>query len=87
MSRARILFSILVVALLAAGGSWGYQTYLAPVPPTPTPEPAGAGTPVLPTVVAAEGTLEPTRSATLAFRLAARVAEVTARMRSSGAST
>ncbi|MCC6190712.1 MAG: efflux RND transporter periplasmic adaptor subunit, partial [Anaerolineales bacterium] len=76
MSRARVFISLLVVVLLASAGYWGYQTYLAPAPPTPSPEPAGASTPALPALVAAEGRLEPARSATLAFRLAARVAEV-----------
>lgn len=79
MSRLRILIGVIVVAVLAAGGYWGYQAYLAPAPPTPTPAPAAeAAGGETPEVVSAEGKLEPARSATLAFRLSARVAEVLA---------
>ena len=75
MNRARILIGIVIVAALAAGGYWAYGQYLAPVPPTPTPA-AATSEPAAPTLVSAEGVIVPAREAALAFRLAARVAEV-----------
>jgi len=76
MSRPRLLVAILAVVLLSALGYWAYLTYLAPLPAAPTPPPAVDAGPLTPDVVSAEGSLQPARSAALAFRLSARVVEV-----------
>lgn len=76
MSRTRLIISIVVVLILAALGYMGYQNYLAPVSATPTAEAQNSSAPDAPSVVSAEGKIIPAREATLAFRLAGRVAEV-----------
>jgi multidrug efflux pump subunit AcrA (membrane-fusion protein) len=75
MNRARIALGIVIVAALAAGGYWAYGQYLAPAPVTVTPV-VTSSEPQTPTLVSAEGVLQPAREAALAFRLAERVAEV-----------
>ncbi len=78
MTRSRILIAIVVIAALAVVGYFGYfgyRNYLAPLPPTPTASAASA-TAEPPSRVAAEGKIIPARDATLAFRLAGRVAGV-----------
>lgn len=76
MSRIRILIGIVVVLALAALGYWGYRQYLAPAPATPTAEAINSSAPDAPSVVSAEGKIIPAREATLAFRMAGRVAEI-----------
>ncbi|MBI3242078.1 MAG: efflux RND transporter periplasmic adaptor subunit [Chloroflexi bacterium] len=75
MSRSRIIIGIVVVLSLSALGYFGYQNFLAPAPPTPTAAVIQAQA-SSPAVVSAEGKIIPARDATLAFRLAGRVAEV-----------
>lgn len=77
MSRTRIVVGVVIVAALAALGYAGYVRYLGPEPePAPT-VPADSGEPETgPSVVSAEGVIQPSREAGLAFRLSARVSEV-----------
>ncbi len=76
MSRSRLIIGTIVVLALAASGYWGYQNYLAPTATPPPAQPSIAGTPAAPNTVSAEGRIEPARDATLAFRLAGRVAQI-----------
>lgn len=76
MSRTKLFFSIIIVIVLSAGGYWGYQTYLAPVPATPTPIASTDVVDVEPEIVSAEGKIIPARDATLALRVAGRIAVV-----------
>jgi multidrug efflux pump subunit AcrA (membrane-fusion protein) len=75
MSRSRIVVGVVVVLILSILGYLGYQNYLAPEPPTPTAAAVEAQA-ESPTIVTAEGKIVPARDATLAFRLAGRVAEI-----------
>jgi HlyD family secretion protein len=75
MSRSRIVIGVVIVLILSTVGYLGYQNYLAPLPPTPTAA-AVEAQPESPAIVTAEGKIVPARDATLAFRLAGRVAEV-----------
>ena len=75
MSRSRIVVGVVVVLILSILGYLGYQNFLAPQPPTPTAA-AIEAQPESPAIVTAEGKIVPARDATLAFRLAGRVAEI-----------
>jgi len=78
MTRSRLFLSLGLIAILATLGYMGYQRYLAPVPETPTSAvtEANADATNLITTVSAEGKIIPAKDATLAFRLAGRVAAV-----------
>jgi HlyD family secretion protein len=76
MSRARIIASIFIVAILAGFGYWGYLNYLAPQPPQPTPTPASQAIDTGPELVSAEGSVAPARSANLSFSAPGLVKEV-----------
>ena len=62
-------FALLVVIVL---GTLGYQTYLAPVPPTPTP----TRVPAQAVPINAEGRVVPTRDVALAFEVSGRIESI-----------
>jgi len=74
----RIVVIVVVVAILAVAGLFGYQQFLAPVTPTPTPtvEVKSSGKSSLPGVVSAEGFVVPVHKTDLAFQAGGPVAEV-----------
>ena len=67
MSKWRTLIGLLIVAILVIGGYAGYQTYLAPRPPTPNPIPPQGEDSQLPEVISAEGRVQPARFVRLSF--------------------
>jgi multidrug resistance efflux pump len=71
----RLVIGIPVVLVLIILGSWGYQNFLAPEPPTPTPDPDGTsgGSPLL---ISAEGRVVPAQYVTLSFNTGGTVQEV-----------
>lgn len=79
MSGRRIVIGLVVIAILAAGGYWGYQNYLAPQPEETEDTVAEVNTIAVNTgvsVVSAEGQILPLRDAALSFQTAGVVAEV-----------
>ncbi|GAB4279074.1 MAG: hypothetical protein Kow0080_31070 [Candidatus Promineifilaceae bacterium] len=79
MNRTRILIGFLLVALLSAGGYWGYRQFLAPdaadntaVSAETTPDAQTADL----TTASAEGTIVPIRDAQLAFTAGGQVAAI-----------
>jgi multidrug resistance efflux pump len=72
----RIILIIVVVAILAVVGFFGYQQFLAPVDPTPTPEIDTTAQSDLPEVVSAEGFVVPAQDADLSFKVGGQVVEV-----------
>jgi HlyD family secretion protein len=74
----RIIVIVVVVAILAVAGLFGYQQFLAPATPVPTPtvEVRSSGKSSLPGVVSAEGFVVPIHKTDLAFQADGLVAEV-----------
>ena len=74
----RIIRIVAVIVILAVGGFFAYQQFLAPAEPTPEPEIDLSALPALPEVVSAEGFVVPARQADMSFEVSGRVVEVLA---------
>lgn len=75
MTIRKLLIGLVVVALLSAGGYWGYLNYLAPeATATPTPGPI-TGPVIGPETVSAEAIVVPVRQARIGFTLPGRLEE------------
>jgi len=72
----RIILIVVVIAILAAAGYFGYQQFLAPVDATPTPEIDLSAQATLPDVVSAEGFVVPNQKAELSFPVGGQVVEI-----------
>jgi HlyD family secretion protein len=73
----RIIIIVVVLAILAVAGYFGYQQFLAPPEPTPTPETDLSAQP-LPEIVSAEGFVVPGQDADLSFEISGQVIDVEA---------
>lgn len=74
----RIIIIVVVIAVLAVGGFFAYQQFLAPAEPTPEPEIDLSAQVTLPEVVSAEGFVVPAHEADLSFEVGGQVIEVPA---------
>jgi HlyD family secretion protein len=72
----RIILIVVIIAVLAIGGFFGYRQFLAPVEATPTPELDTSAQTALSAVVSAEGFVVPAQTAELSFQVNGRVAEI-----------
>ncbi|HBY95298.1 MAG TPA: secretion protein HlyD, partial [Chloroflexi bacterium] len=74
MTIRKLLIGLVVVALLSAGGYWGYLNYLAPQAGTATATPGASSGPVTASdTVSAEGVVVPIRQARIGFTLPGRL--------------
>ncbi len=71
----RIIIIVVVLAILAVAGYFGYQQFLAPPEPTPTPD-ADLSAQQLPEIVSAEGFVVPAQDADLSFQISGQVIDV-----------
>ncbi len=76
MTMKRIIIIVVVIAVLAVGGFFVYQQFLAPAEPTPTIEIDLSARTALPEVVSAEGFVVPAHQADLSFEVSGQVIEV-----------
>jgi len=75
----RIIIIVVVIAVLAIGGFFGYQQFMAPAEPTAEAEQVDVSAEaVLPAVVSAEGYVVPQQEADLSFQVSGEVVEVLA---------
>ncbi len=72
----RIIIIVVVLAILAAVGFFGYRQFLAPVEATPTPDIDLSAPAALPEVVSAEGFVVPAEEADLSFQVGGQVVEI-----------
>jgi len=74
----RFVIIVVVIAVLAVGGFFAYQQFLAPAEPTPEPEIDLSAQVTLPEVVSAEGFVVPAHQADLSFEVSGQVLELLA---------
>jgi HlyD family secretion protein len=72
----KIVLFIILVPVLSIAGYLGYQSYLAPIPPTPTPTINPDESEITRAMVSAEGKVVPLQYVQLSFRTAGTVKEV-----------